>query len=572
MPPKSSQRTPAKAPKASPPTKQALAAPTAQRSALPAVSFARFAGYFRGLIYILAAATASYVSQLTLAPVYGEIPSSLHHEQITTAVFFAAWILKPLLRKAPLKLSTLIPVIVFHIPGLLNYLFQYSTTWGAVKGPIITEALTVYPVILFSIFAAATNLETGSFVLDAIPAGLSWGIFAFARQAIPRLLWKRIGSQWLLTRCGMHHALGALYTLLAPSLLLATTMGALFHSYSENPLCVLSPSLNATLAPYNHSIIARTESVTGYVSVLDNFEMGYRVLRCDHSLLGGEWQRAPKGFPVGEKFKEPIYAIFVTMEAVRLVEPAPKNEKPSALAIGLGIGTSTDAMIRHGIQTDIVELDPAVYKYATEYFGLSKNHTAYLEDAVGFIEREVAKGEKKYEYILHDVFTGGAVPASLFTLEVFEGLKALLAEDGVVAINWAGDLKLPAARSIIRTIRHVFQNCRVFREEPATEDDIKKGRDFTNMVIFCTPSPLPYSFRRPVQSDLLGSYARQRFLYPKYEIDLEEYWGKEAMMDQETTLLREGNVDMLREWQKKSAVGHWSVIRTVVPGGVWENY
>lgn len=44
------------------------------------------------------------------------------------------------------------------------------------------------------------------------------------------------------------------------------------------------------------------------------------------------------------------------------------------------------------------------------------------------------------------------------------------------------------------------------------------------------------------------------------------------MMDQETTLLREGNVDMLREWQKKSAVGHWSVIRTVVPGGVWENY
>lgn len=131
----------------------------------------------------------------------------------------------------------------------------------------------------------------------------------------------------------MHHALGALYTLLAPSLLLATTMGALFHSYSENPLCVLSPSLNATLAPYNHSIIARTESVTGYVSVLDNFEMGYRVLRCDHSLLGGEWQRAPKGFPVGEKFKEPIYAIFVTMEAVRLVEPAPKNEKPSALAM-----------------------------------------------------------------------------------------------------------------------------------------------------------------------------------------------------------------------------------------------
>lgn len=43
-------------------------------------------------------------------------------------------------------------------------------------------------------------------------------------------------------------------------------------------------------------------------------------------------------------------------------------------------------------------------------------------------------------------------------------------------------------------------------------------------------------------------------------------------MDEETTLLTESNVDMLKEWQKKSAVGHWSVIRTVVPGRVWENY
>lgn len=102
----------------------------------------------------------------------------------------------------------------------------------------------------------------------------------------------------------------------------------------------------------------------------------------------------------------------------------------------MGIGTSADALIKHGVETDIVELDPVVYRYAKEYFGLAPNHTAYIEDAVGFVEREAANSveRKKYDYILHDVFTGGAVPANLFTLEVFEGLKKIMSGDGVIAV------------------------------------------------------------------------------------------------------------------------------------------
>lgn len=91
-------------------------------------------------------------------------------------------------------------------------------------------------------------------------------------------------------------------------------------------------------------------------------------------------------------------------------------------------------MIKHGVETDIVELDPAVYQYANDYFGLSKNHTAFIEDAVGFIDREVTSGKKLYDFILHDVFTGGAVPAALFTRELFMGLRTLLSKDGVIAI------------------------------------------------------------------------------------------------------------------------------------------
>lgn len=102
---------------------------------------------------------------------------------------------------------------------------------------------------------------------------------------------------------------------------------------------------------------------------------------------------------------------------------------------GLGIGTSQTGMLRHGVETDIVELDPAVYKYATDYFGLLPNHTAYIEDAVGFVAtRAKQESPQLYDYVIHDVFTGGAAPAALFTKEMVEDMKKIMADDGVIAI------------------------------------------------------------------------------------------------------------------------------------------
>jgi spermidine synthase len=43
-------------------------------------------------------------------------------------------------------------------------------------------------------------------------------------------------------------------------------------------------------------------------------------------------------------------------------------------------------------------------------------------------------GPTKYDYIVHDVFTGGVEPVELFTLEFMEGLGSLLKDDGVIAI------------------------------------------------------------------------------------------------------------------------------------------
>lgn len=103
---------------------------------------------------------------------------------------------------------------------------------------------------------------------------------------------------------------------------------------------------------------------------------------------------------------------------------------------GLGIGTTPSALIAHGINTTIVEIDPVVHKFATQYFDLSPKHISVIEDATIFVSKSEAAAAKRqlYDYIIHDVFTGGAEPTELFTAEFLQGLSNMLATDGVIAI------------------------------------------------------------------------------------------------------------------------------------------
>jgi spermidine synthase len=88
-------------------------------------------------------------------------------------------------------------------------------------------------------------------------------------------------------------------------------------------------------------------------------------------------------------------------------------------------------MMRHGVVSSVAELDPAVYSYARRYFGLPQpSGSIYLEDARAVFKRRVAK----FDYIVHDVFTGGSVPASLFTQETWTEVKGNLKLNGVLAV------------------------------------------------------------------------------------------------------------------------------------------
>ena len=101
---------------------------------------------------------------------------------------------------------------------------------------------------------------------------------------------------------------------------------------------------------------------------------------------------------------------------------------------GLGSGTASLGHDSSWCSTTIVEIDPVVHGFATKYFRLPENHRAILRNAVDFAEESVANDTEKYDYIIHDVFTGGVEPAALFTVEFLENLRFLLKDDGVIAI------------------------------------------------------------------------------------------------------------------------------------------
>ena len=132
--------------------------------------------------------------------------------------------------------------------------------------------------------------------------------------------------------------------------------------------------------------------------------------------------------------------------------------------------------------------------------------------------------------------------------------------------NYAGDFMLPAARTIVRTIKEVFPTCRLFRESAANETAIaQEGVDFTNMVVFCKKTTRPLTFRRPVAKDLLQSQARAMFLEPKHEVLVDD-----LLSGEDVGILWRNSTGKMMKWQGASAVGHWKLMRTVIPAKVWE--
>ncbi|KAI5467722.1 S-adenosyl-L-methionine-dependent methyltransferase [Mariannaea sp. PMI_226] len=529
--------------------------------------------YLRVALLLGLLGVASHASQLALSPVFGSIPASAPHGPVLMAGCFVGWSGNVFLSNVlPFYTELLLPLFALHFPVVQFFVSQFSEKLGPWYGPLLIESLTLFPLSVVSAARVADyfeDAELGSlpkFVADAAPGIGSWAFFRLAERTVSSQVAELIGRTFVATRIGLQLLVAAVYSAIAPSKYLLLAVPALLHTAILNTH-VMTPmatdAINNTLKAENWTLLDRRESLTGYISVIQNEEQGFRAMRCDHSILGGEWVKIK-----GSIISEPIYGVFAMLEAVRLMEkesPVP-DEKANALVVGLGIGTTPSAFVTHGINTTVIEIDPVVHEYATKHFGLRENNPTIIADAVTYTDKLVNESSTKFDYIVHDVFTGGAEPVDLFTLEFFQNLNSLLKDEGSIAINYAGDFGSRTPKMVIRTIQQVFPSCRVFREHTRDEANVKAwGTDFINMVVYCQKSRGSIKFRRPVEDDFLKSLLRRAFLEPRYEIP-ESTWVE----SDDTSILTKNSTDKVIKLHQKSAAGHWTIMRAAIPAKIWE--
>jgi spermidine synthase len=152
------------------------------------------------------------------------------------------------------------------------------------------------------------------------------------------------------------------------------------------------------------------------------------------------------------------------------------------------------ALEKQGVQTDVVEIDPEVIRLARTYFGFRGTGHMYAEDARTLIRRI----DTQYDFIVHDAFTGGAVPEHLLSVEVLERLRQLLVPGGVLALNFVGATSGPlssSAQAVNRTIRRVFAHVRAFRDGP---DSVPNA--IANIVFFASARAIEFAEPRLFES------------------------------------------------------------------------
>lgn len=562
---------------------------------------------------LVLAALASPISQLTLAPVFGSILSSVNHGTMITLTFISGLMCRRLGVEFKGN-ATLIAVWAAWMPVVQYLLLPFNSRLGPVMGPVLNGFLSCHTILIPTAYDMAESLVAAGVRPDPRPwaplnmilTAVSTLLFRILERTLSLRITTLLAAVRFLTPVHLQLLLAACYSFVFPSWLLVFAVPAFLHAQFMNPH-FSSAALDGSLQTHNWTLLERQWSNTGYISVLDSFEMEYRVMRCDHSLLGGEWLLTEKRTKKeGWKVNEPIYAVFQMLEAVRLmqVEPTIPDSEAQALVIGLGIGTAPKALVAHGIQTTVVELDPVVHEFATRYFGLPANHTAVIQDAVSWVKEEAAAEKRRYDYIIHDVFTGGTEPLSLFNAQFLGNLRTLLTPNGVIAINYAGDLALPLTSTVLNTIDTVFSGqCKIFRDGPPEKDndptpgDGEASSDFLNMVVFCRNSQGDIAFRKPSQADYLGSKSRQYYMLPKpeHEIQFPQRRHADVVQQQQTsTASRSGasaNAQQQREdhhghgqgrilelgdegtfdaEQGRSALRHWRIMRKVLPNAVWD--
>jgi spermidine synthase len=277
-------------------------------------------------------------------------------------------------------------------------------------------------------------------------------------------------------------------TILFGAAALLILMGAGSLARRRQPLAlaaIVTPILAVLLQsppalPRGIAIIAHSQSLYGRVEVIDDQNRQVRFLRVDHSVVGAQFLRD----------RSSGFAFIHLLEVVRFLRPDAKE----LLQIGLGTGALPSVLAPHAIKIDVVEIDPAVVRFARQYFGFVATGDVYEEDARVVLRRT----RRRYDIVVHDTFTGGTTPEHLLSLEVLREIHSILRPGGVLALNFVGYTTGPNAEAswaVTRTLRGVFTTVHAFQDANPADNPDSPG----NVIFFASDDPLDFTIPESVR-------------------------------------------------------------------------
>jgi len=128
--------------------------------------------------------------------------------------------------------------------------------------------------------------------------------------------------------------------------------------------------------------------------------------------------------------------------------------------VSLGLGAIPNWYEKQGISCDVVDINPAVVDIAQDYFDFQITGDLFIEDARYYLNST----DRRYDYIVLDVFNGDVTPAHLLSVEALSLMRDRLRPGGVLAVNLIGSLKKETymTASVIKTVRAAFDQVGVF--------------------------------------------------------------------------------------------------------------
>lgn len=222
----------------------------------------------------------------------------------------------------------------------------------------------------------------------------------------------------------------------------------------------------------------------------------------------------------------------------------------NCLVIGLGGGSVPRWYHDRGVKTDAVDIDPTVVRLARDYFGYRGD--VAVEDARYFLSR----GDKRYDYVVLDVFSGEALPSHVMSVEAFRAMKGRMTEKGILAFNFVGRLRGEGALtpSVVRTLRGVFERVEIW-----PNFDPSQGEGVGNIAVLAYDGPV---------GALPGDLAARFPVHPMAAAEVDAYlkWRHEPPDSLEAPVLTDEHnpVDCLDTRVKEF------IRRNVLEGTPWE--